>query len=246
MAENFLHLSQIETRWTEVMEAHQGRTDGALEAQRQLLEQYSGAVSRYLLRVTPDPELGADLAQEFALRLLVGDFRRADPARGRFRDFLKTSIHHLVIDAHRRTQRWPRPLGTALSEPLEDEPDFAHLDAEFLECWRNELLGHAWKHLEEQEQNGGPPFHTVLRLRTDEPSLRSGEMAARLSALLGKSITAGWVRVNLLRAREKFKDTLIAEVARTLNDSEPARLDEELMNLGLWEYCRPARAEPAS
>src|SRR5688572_16171966 len=39
-------------------------------------------------------------AQEWLL--LRGDFKRADPARGRFRDLLKQALRHLAIDHWRR------------------------------------------------------------------------------------------------------------------------------------------------
>jgi RNA polymerase sigma-70 factor (ECF subfamily) len=47
------------------------------------------ARTRYLLKVTADRDLTDDLTQEFALRVLRGDFRAADPSRRRFRDFFK-------------------------------------------------------------------------------------------------------------------------------------------------------------
>jgi DNA-directed RNA polymerase specialized sigma24 family protein len=45
-----------------------------------------------------DPEVADDLAQEFALRFLRGDFQRADPERGRCRDYLKRALINLVHD----------------------------------------------------------------------------------------------------------------------------------------------------
>src|SRR5262249_8409202 len=71
------HLSQIETHWSAVFLAHRGPRDAAAEAQRALMERYGGAVHRYLLASLRDPEAADDLAQEFALRFLRGDFRRA-------------------------------------------------------------------------------------------------------------------------------------------------------------------------
>ena len=52
-----------------------------------------------------DADLADEMFQEFALRLVRGDFRNADAARGRFRFFLKTALYHLVVDA----QRLPAP-----------------------------------------------------------------------------------------------------------------------------------------
>ena len=44
----------------------------------------------------------------------------------------------------------------------------------------------------------------------------------------------------LHRARERFADRLIEEVAHSLGDPTPERLVEELIDLGLYEHCRPA------
>src|SRR5262245_27508512 len=99
------HLSKIVTLWGPLQEAHAGEPEAARVAQRQLLERYTPAIYRYLLASVRDPHAADELFQEFALRFCRGDFKRADQQRGRFRDFLKTSLVHLVIDHHRRSKR---------------------------------------------------------------------------------------------------------------------------------------------
>jgi RNA polymerase sigma-70 factor (ECF subfamily) len=93
------HLSQIETHWTAVIRAHRAGADDGVMARAELLERYGGAVHRYLLASLRDVEAADDLAQEFALRFLRGDFKNADPGRGRFRDFLKRAVYHLSSSA---------------------------------------------------------------------------------------------------------------------------------------------------
>src|SRR5437762_760286 len=83
------HLSRIRTRLTVWLEAHQGEGAAAIAARQQLVLRYYGAVYRYLLGMLHDPAVAEDLTQEFAVRLLRGDFKHFDPQRGRFRDFLK-------------------------------------------------------------------------------------------------------------------------------------------------------------
>ena len=83
------HLSRISTEWELVFQAHRGPPDEVTAAQSALMMRYAGAIHRYLLGALRDPELAAELDQEFAYRFLRGDLHRADPARGRFRDFLK-------------------------------------------------------------------------------------------------------------------------------------------------------------
>lgn len=92
------------------------------------------------------------------------------------------------------------------------------------------------------EQETGQPLHTVLRFRADHPKARSPEMAERLSAQLGKAVTPEWVRKRLHVAREKFTDLLLDEVARSLEDPAAEDVEQELIDLGLHDYCRAALA----
>ena len=105
------HLSRIETQWTAVVHAHRAHAGEAGEARATLLERYGGALRRYLLASLRDIDAADDLAQEFALRFLLGDFKNADPGRGRFRDYLKRAVYHLMMDHHRRRRTNPRFLG---------------------------------------------------------------------------------------------------------------------------------------
>src|SRR6516165_12315319 len=111
------HLSGISTPWVLLRQAHAGSEPDAATAQRLLLHRYSGAAYRYLRGALHDEEAALDLFQEFVLRFLRGDFRRADPAAGRFRDYLRTALIHLVTDHHRDRQARPQPLPPDLVQP---------------------------------------------------------------------------------------------------------------------------------
>ncbi len=133
-------LSRISTFWSMVVEAHGDPTDAKQTARNRLLQRYSGAAYRYLLGAVRDPDTATELTQEFALRFIRGDFHRADPKRGRFRDYVKTALVHLVTDYYRSRQAWPKPLA-------DDVPDRAaaaiigeSADDDFLASWRAELL----------------------------------------------------------------------------------------------------------
>ena len=234
------HLSRIETHWTAVFQAHQGRPTEVADAQSALMRRYGGAVHRYLLASLRDPEAADDLSQEFALRFLRGDFRNADPSKGRFRDFLKRSIYHLMVDYHRGCRARPRLLDGDAAEPAVSDADpwDRDLDRQFLDSWRQQLMAHAWTALDQVQESTGQPFADVLRLRVANPDLRSPQLAEQLSERLGRSVNAGWVRLNLHRAREMFVESLLGEVERSLGKASPERLEEELSDLGLLEHCR--------
>jgi RNA polymerase sigma-70 factor (ECF subfamily) len=235
-----LRLSAIATRWTVVSQANQGAGPEAGAAQQAVLDRYGGAIRRYLAGAARDPDAADELYQEFAYRLLNGDLRGADRRRGRFRDFVKGVLFHLVADYHARKQRQPRPLPPDYAEAAVESVPLAGEEEAFLTSWRDELLARSWAALAEIEKASGQSHYTVLRFRADHPDLASGQMADRLGPVLNRRLTAAGVRQALHRAREKFADLLLDEVARDLDDPTPEHLEDELNTLGLLDHCRPA------
>src|SRR5438105_12976441 len=98
-------LSQISTAWSLVARAH-GPVEADSAALTALVERYQAAVYRYLLAATRDPDVADELFQEFALRLVRGDFGRVDAARGRFRDYVKSALINLGIN-HKKKRLMP-------------------------------------------------------------------------------------------------------------------------------------------
>jgi RNA polymerase sigma factor (sigma-70 family) len=232
------HLSQLSTQWTDVFQAHSEKPDEAHEAAARLMCRYAGAVHRYLLRALRNPDAAADLNQEFALRFLRGDFRHCHPERGRFRDYVKRAVQNLINDYYRR-RRPVLPLEHDVAEPASAGGAAAQFERQFLESWKNDLLGRAWSALLDLERTEGQPYHTVLRLRVDQRDLRSADLAEQLSATLGRSITAGAFRQAVQRARHRFVNYLIKEVAGSLEHPSLDQIEDELRDLELLEFCRP-------
>jgi RNA polymerase sigma-70 factor (ECF subfamily) len=233
-------ISRITTVWTLVAQAHRGEAGAAAQAQQVLLERYSGAIYRYLVAVLRDPDAADEVFQEFALRFVRGYFRNADPERGRFRDFVKKSLSNLIVDHRKKMGCQPRPLATDSNVPAATDPDPGNLDEEFTGRWREELLTRTWEALAAVEAKTNQPYHTVLRLRAAQSQLSSAAMAGQLTAELGRPFSDAGVRQILHRAREKFADLLLEEVAHSLQTSAPGRLEEELAELNLLSYCRTA------
>jgi RNA polymerase sigma-70 factor (ECF subfamily) len=227
-------LSGISTIWTVLRDAHGGTGEAARAAQEQLVHRYGGAVYRYLLRSVGDPAAAEDLSQEFALRLVRGDFRHADPQRGRFRNYVKTALFHLVCQHHRGRRKLPRPLPEGDVEP--PSPSAGNCDVQFDHDWRNELLSRAWDALAEAQ----PAQYAALRLRAGDPKAPSPEFAAALGRQLGKPLTAVAARQLLHRARVRFAELLIDEAAQSLDAPSADAIAEELGELDLLEYCRAA------
>ena len=229
-------LSRISTIWTVLHQAHHGDATDAATARRLLIERYGGAVHGYLVGILRDPHAADELMQEFSLGLVRGDFHRACPERGRFRSYVKTVLGHLVSRYRHRRQAGPHivapdsPVLLQLAAP-DDEADRA-----FLARWREELLTRTWEALAEQQGQS----YAVLRLRALQPELSSQQMAEHLAGQLDRPFTADAVRQALQRAREKFADLLVEEVAHSLETPTPDELADELRELDLLVYCQPA------
>lgn len=233
-------LSLLATHWSLLEVAHLGGEAEAVAAKHRLLELYGAAAQRYLLGAVRDPEAAADLFQNFACRFLGGALRGANPERGRFRDYLKGVLRHLVTDYHRQQKRRHVSLPDLVADPAEADVGSGEEEGAFAECWRDELLGRAWQALEKRSLANDKPYFAVLRFRADHPDLRSAQLAESCSATLGKPITAAGVRQLLHRAREQFADCLLEEVAATLASPTQEELADELSELRLLEFCRPA------
>jgi RNA polymerase sigma-70 factor (ECF subfamily) len=233
-------LNQIATLWSVVKRAHADPGDQARAAQEALLERYGGAVRRYLLGALRDHDAADELFQEFAYRFLHGGLKGADRERGRFRDYVKGVLFHLVADYHQRRRREPGQLSTGSFEPGKECSLAAEREEAFRMSWRDDLLIRVWAALKEVEEKNAQPFYTVLRFRAENPDLSSSEMAEKLSQLMGKPLTAAGVRKTLERSRDRFGDLLLDEIAEAIDNRDPDALAEELSDLGLLEHCRAA------
>jgi DNA-directed RNA polymerase specialized sigma24 family protein len=188
-----------------------------------------------VLSATGDIHAADDLTQIFALRFIRGDFHRADPAKGRFRDFLKTVLYHLVVDHFRSQTRNPQSLPDENVRPVPELTDESS-NAVFIRHWRQEILNRTWQEL---QHSGGTGYFEVLQWKASNPEGRSAEGANELTTLLRREFTADGFRQTLRRAREKFAELLIQEVTHSLGTAEICPVEEELAELGLIEYCRP-------
>lgn len=232
-------LSRIDTMWSMVRRAHADQTMEVHRAQEELLDRYGGAIRRYLLGAMRDENAADEVFQEFSLRFVRGDFHRANPEIGRFRSFLKTTLFRLVVDYHRRRKR------NAAGEIHENVEPVMQDDAEetgqlFEQSWRDELLKRAWAELPARERDPKKPLFHALKLRVQDPDAETARVAEQLSKTLDKQVTPANMRVMIFRARERFADILLDEVVQTLKNPTRDSLEQELVDLKLLEYCRPA------
>jgi hypothetical protein len=206
-------------------------------ARNALVLRYAKAIRNYVGALVRDEQDADDVSQQVVMRLLSGQFAAASPDRGSFRRMLMVAAHNLVRTFWSRKQRGA---GVDLDlGALAGRPEESALEAEALAAWKEAVLDMAWKALQEYERgHPGSVAFTVLRLRADHPDDDSDALARRLSEKTGKAFRADALRQQLRRSRVRFAQALLEEVARSLDEPTPERVEEELIETGLRPYVQ--------
>src|SRR6516164_4891189 len=152
------------------------------KAMEDLVGRYHDAVTRYIHLKVRDTHLADEVLQEFWSKLLTGKLAGADKTKGRFRDYLRTVLHRLIIDHFRMKKLQPLPPGDLL--------DVSEPDEDFDRVWRDAVLKRVWSRLETyQATTPKNRYASVLQLRRDHPEASIDELAERLSELTGSPVT---------------------------------------------------------
>ena len=105
----------VTTHWSVVLRAGGSDTTRARAALEQLCRNYWQPLYAYVRRSGHSREEAEDLTQEFFARLLAqNSVARADPARGRFRSFLLTSLKHFLANEWDKARAQKRGGGAQL------------------------------------------------------------------------------------------------------------------------------------
>jgi RNA polymerase sigma factor (sigma-70 family) len=244
MDENTLNsrLSRISTIWTLLHDPLRSSSSKAGDVRLALIQRYQRAVYRYLLGALRDLDAADEVFQDFALRVVQGAFSKANPERGRFRDYLRTTLIHLATDYQNKLRRRPASLENGHAEAAVPPCDAAADDERFVQSWREEILARVWESLEEDQRQGGQPYYSILRFRSDNSGASSAEMAEHFNEQFKpeRPFTDAGVRKMLQRAKMRFADLLISEVSFALENPSLDELEQELIDLDLLPYCRSA------
>lgn len=264
-------LSKIVTDWAVIEGAKEG--DVALEARCELLKRYHKAVLKFLQRKLPDYEANM-LASDFAVAVLDCErvLQKADRQHGMFRRYLQRVLGNWVIDHFRKAKRdKKKEIAVEVEKVVVDDPADridpaqAEVQSAMQECldrslgellkalrgnslkaWRDDLMKRVLKLLADQEATGGPPYHSLVQLKTERPELGGQELADALSARAGRTISAANVRQMIHRQRERYADLLVEELARSLAAATkqpvtPTVIEEKLIEMELFNtYARDA------
>lgn len=182
------------------------------------------------------PADAQDLVQGFFAHLLEHDtLSRADRDKGRLRTFLLGSLQHYLANEYDRTQTLKRGGG---QQTLSMDDGLVAAEAALVagsgldeagsydQAWAATLVSRTWKRLEaEFAAEDRTPVLAAL-----EPFLLGGAVVPaqeEVAARLQMAFTT--FRTVLRRTRQRYRETLRDEVARTLTD--PTQVDEELRHL---------------
>lgn len=221
------------TRWTLVLAAVYRQEPSGAEAFARLCERYYAPLYGYLRRRGHVPEDAQDLAQGFIAHLLEKDvLRHADPARGKFRAFLLTSLKHYAANVQIRAGAAKRGGGVAVlsldgvaaEQRYRLEP--AHgVTAERLydRRWALTVLEGALAALRAEFRVAGrePFFNAVRGHLTGDPETSSYH---EIGERFGKTPAA--MKVAVHRMRQRYRELLRTMVAETVDDER--EVDEEL------------------
>jgi RNA polymerase sigma-70 factor (ECF subfamily) len=224
------HLTSLETSWTVIRNAHVPGPSGQA-AMRELIGRYHDAVERYLRLKLRDRNLADEVFQEFWTKLLSHKLAGADHNKGRFRDYLRTVLHRLIVDHFRGRKLQPLPPG--------DLPDPSAPDQDYDQVWREAVIRRVWSRLELYEASTPKNrYATVLHLRVGHPDAPIEQLAQQLSDQLGSKVSPEAFRKTLQRARGKFLELLIEELRSTIHPASPEDIEAEIYDLGLGNLYR--------
>jgi RNA polymerase sigma-70 factor (ECF subfamily) len=219
------------TRWTLIATAR-GDSAARRAALEELLAQYWTPLYCFARRKGLDVEAAQDAVQSFLARLLERDaIARADPARGRFRAYLRTAMAHHLANEHARAAAQKRG-GAAVVMPLELDVAERRLDGApllpeqaFEREWARAVMERALARLRDEFAAGKRrgPFELVAAF------FGGGEPPSYADAAAAHAMTAPQLKAFLHRARLRYRELLRDEVAPTVEDA--SAVDDEIRAL---------------
>lgn len=223
------------TRWSRIL-APDGRRD--LDA---LARAYWRPMQSYLaarLRLGGDD--AGDLTQEaFAWLLGSGLLDKADPARGRFRGFLKRALANFALEQLRKANAHKRGGGavhTALADGDEPvDPAGKTPDQVLDDAWRAELLQRAQVQLQRELESGGRAVHWAL---FRDYFLAAGDEPDHAALAQRHGVTRTDVSNWLDHGKRRYRAILRQLVADTVTTDD--ELQEELR----WLFGAAGGAQP--
>lgn len=224
------------TRWTLVDRAR-GESPDAREAMSDLCAGYYAPVVAFLRGEGRTDDAARELAHEFFAKVLAGEsLGEVARGRGRFRSYLLGAVKHFLANHRRDAAREKRGAGAehvAIGEGTDTSPGVdvrdesaALRDAAFDREWALAVIERGLAVLKAESEAAGQSAQFAALSPWLTLSANPGAQT-RAAAQLGMS--EGAVKVAVHRLRQRFREIVRAEIARTLHDE--ADLDDEMRHL---------------
>ena len=224
------------TRWTIIQQAAQKDSQFGKDAWAQIVQKYWNPLyffARQQGLATQDAE---DATQEFLMQMIDSELlNAADPARGRFRNYLLTAWKRFLIDQHRSGNRLRRG-GLIKHEPIHSDRGEERMlnvvskntapDVAFARGWATAIIDEARSRLRSDYAASGryQTYDRLIPLLTQTvTTLQYDQLAKELQ------LSQGAVKVAMHRIRQRFGESLREVVAETVDD--PADIGTELNDL---------------
>lgn len=224
------------THWSVVLAAARNDCDKASAALEQLCRTYWYPLYAYVRRKGNNPEDAQDLTQEFFARILENNsLSHARSERGRFRNFLLTSLQNFLTHEWERGQAQKRGGGRRLLPWDELTPETRYTaeanseaapDRVFEERWAATLFQQALSRLRQEfvAAGKGQQFEELKVLLSAEAE--DGDYDAIATRL---NMTRKSVAVAVHRLRKRYGDMVRREIADTV--SSPTEVEDEMRHL---------------
>jgi len=219
------------TTWSIIARLKHPDPARASQAMREIFHAYRDPLYSYLRAGGLKHEDAEDVLQGFFEKVLRNDaLRTADPARGRLRSFLLTSLRRYHTNWSQKEQRHQQRDRAPDSAPGEEDAEISapgvtpeqHYDRR----WASALITRVNARLRERHARLGKAAQYDALM----PYLLASEDTDSLSSLCATtSLSENALRTALHRLRKNFRRVLLEEVARTLDEGEDPQ--EELRYL---------------
>jgi RNA polymerase sigma factor (sigma-70 family) len=224
------------THWSVVLAAARNDCQKASAALEQLCRTYWYPLYSYVRRRGCSPEDAQDLTQEFFARFLEkNSLSHARSERGRFRNFLLTSLQNFLTHEWERGQAQKRGGGRRLLPWDELTPEIRYTaeanseaapDRAFEERWAATLFQQALTRLRQEfvATGKGNQFDELKVYLSTEPVDGDYDVIAMRLNMTRKSVP-----VAVHRLRKRYGEMVREEVANTV--SSPAEIEAEMRHL---------------
>ena len=226
----------VTTHWSVVLAAGDQAGSHCAEALQTLCQTYWFPLYAFVRRQDIQPHEALDLTQGFFARLLEKQWLAAvDPARGRFRNFLMSSIKHFMSNEWARQRakkrgggRWHFPLDGDHAETryrLEPQDDRSP-EQVYERQWALTVLEQVMTELRQDYETRGKggqfdALKSCLALGSQQQPY--AQLAGRLNS------TEGAARVMVHRLKQQYRKILRRQIAQTVSSAE--EVESEIRHL---------------